>query len=197
MPRFFIDRPVFAMVLSILIVIAGLLALIRLPIAEYPEITPPEVVVSANYPGANAEAIEQSVATPLEQQINGVENMLYMKSLNSNSGDMSLRVTFDVGTDLDTANVLVQNRVSTASAKLPEDVKRTGVVVKKASSSPVLIISLVAPKGGVDALFLGNYAVLNVQDELLRVPGVGETSVFGAGEYSMRLWIKPDMLAKL
>jgi len=197
MPRFFIDRPVFAMVLSILIVIAGLLALTRLPIAEYPEITPPEVVVSANYPGANAEAIEQSVATPLEQQINGVENMLYMKSLNSNSGDMSLRVTFDVGTDLDIANVLVQNRVATASAKLPEDVKRTGVVVKKASSSPVLIISLVAPKGDFDALFLGNYAVLNVQDELLRVPGVGETSVFGAGEYSMRLWIKPDMLAKL
>ena len=187
------------MVIAIITVIVGLVALNVLPIAQYPEITPPMVSVTANYTGANAVNVEQSVATPVEQKVNGVENMIYMKSTNASSGAMELQVSFEVGTDLDMANVLTQNRVSEAQALLPEEVKRLGVTVKKQLSFPLLLISLISPNGTYDAEFLTNYATINVLDELARIRGVGQATVVGGSvfEYAMRVWVKPDQLAKL
>jgi HAE1 family hydrophobic/amphiphilic exporter-1 len=197
--EFFVRRPIVAMVIAIMIVIVGVVAMRTLPIAQYPEITPPQVSVSANYTGANAVAVEESVATPVEQKVNGVENMIYMKSTNASSGLMSLQVSFEVGTDLDMANVLTQNRVSEAQALLPEEVKRLGVTVKKQLSFPLLLISLVSPNGTYNEEFLTNYSTINVLDELARIRGVGQAEVVGgsAFEYAMRVWVKPDQLAKL
>jgi len=187
------------MVLAILIVIMGLVALQGLPIAQYPDITPPMVNVTATYTGANARSVEESVATPIEQKVNGVENMIYMKSINSSDGKMSLEVSFEVGTDLDMANVLTQNRVSEAQATLPEEVKRQGVTVKKKLSFPLLLITMDSPGGTYDAQFLTNYTTINIIDEIARIQGVGVAEVFGgtSTDYAMRVWVRPDQLAKL
>ncbi len=197
MPEFFVRRPIVAMVIAIVIVIVGLVSMNSLPVAQYPEITPPEVSVTAAYTGANAQAVEQSVATPLEQKINGVENMLYMKSVNANDGSMNLTVSFEVGSDLDMSNVLVQNRVSEAQASIPEEVKRLGVTVKKQLSFPLLLISIYSPNGSYDQSFLSNYVTINVLDAIARIKGIGQANVLGGSEYAMRAWIKPDQLAKL
>ena len=197
MAEFFVRRPIVAMVLAIIIVLVGLVSLGGLPVSQYPEITPPEVSVSASYTGANAEAVEQSVATPLEQKVNGVENMLYMKSVNSNDGTMTLTVSFEVGSDLDMSNVLVQNRVSEATASIPEEVKRLGVTVKKKLSFPLLLVSLYSPNGSYDQNFQSNYLTINILDAIARIKGVGQASVLGGSDYAMRIWVKPDQLAKL
>ena len=199
MAGFFVRRPIVAMVIAIIIVIVGLVALGRLPIAQYPEITPPMVSVTGTYTGANAINVEQSVATPIEQKVNGVEDMIYMRSINSSDGRLNLEVSFEVGTDLDMANVLTQNRVSEAQASIPEEVKRLGVTVKKKLSFPLLLVSLVSPEGTYDEQFLTNYGTINIIDELARIRGVGLAEVLGGSvtEYAMRVWIRPDQLAKL
>ncbi len=195
--NFFIDRPIFASVLAIVIVVAGAVAIPFLPIAQYPEITPPQVVVQATYPGASAEVVEQTVTTPIEQQVNGVENMMYMSSRSGSDGTMSLAVTFKVGTDLDIAAVDVQNRVAIAEAKLPADVVRQGLTITKQSPDLVEIVALTSPDGSRDELYLSNYATLQVVDVLKRVPGVGQVTVFNGRDYGMRIWLNPDRLASL
>ncbi len=197
MAEFFVRRPIVAMVIAIVTVILGLVALQGLPVAQYPEITPPMVSVTTTYTGANATNVEQSVTTPIEQKVNGVEDMLYMKSINSSDGKMTLEVSFEVGTDLDMANVLTQNRVSEAQALLPEEVKRQGVTVKKKLAFPLLLLSLASPGGTYDEQFLTNYATINIIDALARIRGVGLVEVFGGTEYAMRVWVRPDQLAKL
>lgn len=194
--RFFIERPVFASVLSIVIVFAGLISMFTLPIAQYPDIIPPDVVVTTNYPGASAEVIASTVAAPLEQQINGVPHMIYMRSTSTNSGAMSLTVSFDIGTDPDQASIDVNNRVQAATARLPEEVRRQGVTVSKRNSSILQVITMYSPDGRYDPIFISNYALVNVVDELKRVPGVGDVSIFGAKDYSMRVWLRPDRLAQ-
>jgi HAE1 family hydrophobic/amphiphilic exporter-1 len=197
MASFFVNRPIVAMVLSILMVLLGAVAMQSLPISQYPEITPPEILVEATYTGASAVDVEQSVATPVEQQVNGVENMIYMKSTNAADGKMQLRVSFDVGTDLDIANVLTQNRVSQANPSLPEEVKRLGVSVKKSLAFPLLLVTLTSPKGSYDSGFLSNYASINIIDAIARTRGVGLVNQFGGSDYAMRIWIRPDRLAQL
>jgi len=207
MSRFFIDRPVFAMVLSIVIVIIGGVALVKLPVAQYPEVAPPTISITANYPGANALDVAENVATPIEQEVNGVENMIYMLSKCTNDGQMLLDVTFKPGTDLNMAQVLVQNRVSVAEAKLPEEVKRQGVTTKKKSPSILLCVNLISEKEkdkntGVehykfDQLYLSNFATLNVKDVLARIPGVGDVTFLGPRDYSMRIWLDPEKTASL
>ena len=197
MAEFFVRRPIVAMVLAIVMVIVGLVSLGGLPVAQYPEITPPEVSVTANYTGANAEVVEQSVATPIEQKVNGVENMLYMKSVNANDGSMNLTVSFEVGSDLDMSNVLVQNRVSEAQASVPEEVKRLGITVKKKLSFPLMLVTLSSPNATYDKDFLSNYLTINILDEIARIRGVGQANVLGGSEYAMRVWVQPDQLAKL
>jgi HAE1 family hydrophobic/amphiphilic exporter-1 len=196
MSEFFIRRPIVAMVISIFIVIMGLLTLQGIPVAKYPEITPPMVQISASYTGANAVDMEQTVATPIEQQVNGVENMLYMKSVNYN-GSMTLQVSFEVGTDLDVANMLTQNRVSRANPFLPPEVINLGVNVKKSLTFPLMMFSVYSPSKSYDANFINNYAFINLIDELKRIKGIGDVTVMGSSEYAMRIWVKPDRLAKL
>ncbi|HWL92940.1 MAG TPA: multidrug efflux RND transporter permease subunit [Phycisphaerae bacterium] len=193
--HFFIDRPVFAAVLSILILVVGAIAIFTLPIAQYPEIVPPTVVVSATYPGASAQIAAATVATPLEEQINGVENMLYISSQSTNDGRVSITVTFQLGTNLDVAQVQVQNRVAIAEPQLPEDVRRLGVTVKKSSPDLTLAVTLFSPDNSRDTLYLSNYVTLQIKDELARLPGVGDLNLFGARDYSMRLWLDPERLS--
>ncbi len=195
--HFFIDRPIFATVLSVVIVILGVVALSSLPIAQYPDVTPPTVQVIANYPGANAVTVAETVATPIEQEINGVERMLYMSSKCTNDGQMMLDVTFELGTDLDAAQVLVQNRVAVAEAKLPEEVKRLGVTTKKKSPSILLCVNVVSPDDRYDQLYLSNFALMYVKDDLARVNGVGDVAFLGPRDYSMRIWLDPYKLASL
>src|ERR1700742_472635 len=189
--HFFIERPVFACVLSIVTIIVGAIAIFTLPVAQYPEIAPPTVTVSATYPGANA----KTVATPIEEQINGVEGMLYMSSQNTNDGSMKLTITFKLGTNLDIAQVQVQNRVAIAQPVLPSEVQRAGIVVKKASPDITLAVAVYSPDRSRDPLYLSNYVTLQIKDELARLPGVGDITIFGARDYSMRLWLDPDKLA--
>jgi HAE1 family hydrophobic/amphiphilic exporter-1 len=195
--RFFIGRPIVAIVIAIITVLAGLVAMQALPIAQFPDIIPPQISVTATYNGADALTIEQAVATPLEQQTNGVENMLYMQSTNSNDGTMQLTVTFDVATDPNIDQVNVQNRIAQAAPNLPPDVNTFGLTMRKATGFPMMIVSLSSPKDTYDALFLANYANINIIDALYRVPGVGDVRIFGAGDYAMRIWVKPDRLAQL
>jgi multidrug efflux pump len=194
--KFFIDRPVFAAVISIVIILAGLAAMKSLPIAQYPQILPPQVSVSASYPGASAQVIAETVAAPLEQQINGVEGMIYQLSNSASSGSMSLSVYFDVGRDPDQATIDVNNRVQAALAKLPEEVRRQGVKVEKKSSDILQVVTLYSPDNSKDPVFISNYALINVIDELKRLPGVGDVSQFGSKNYSMRIWLRPDKLAQ-
>src|ERR1041384_3628793 len=199
--HFFIDRPIFASVLSIVILIVGGVALTQLPIAQYPEVAPPTVQVTATYPGANAKTVADTVATPIEAEVNGVERMLYMSSRCTNDGQMILDVTFELGTNLDMAQVLVQNRVKIAEAKLPEEVKRQGVTTKKKSPAILLCINLVSekekdPKTGqerykYDQLYMSNYATIQVKDALARISGVGDVAFLGPRDYSMRVWLDP------
>ena len=194
---FFVRRPIVAIVISIMMVIVGVVAMSRLPIAQYPDIVPPEIQVQATYTGADAITIEQSTATPIEQQVNGVDYMIYMRSVNANDGTMTLRVSFEVETNIDMDNVLVQNRVNQASASLPSDVRSYGVTVKKSTSNPLILFSLYSPNAAYSDAFLGNYANINVMDALKRVPGVGDVVLFGTSDYAMRIWVKPDQLARL
>uniref|UniRef100_UPI0015F4D489 efflux RND transporter permease subunit n=1 Tax=Pantoea sp. ME81 TaxID=2743935 RepID=UPI0015F4D489 len=193
--RFFIDRPIFAAVLSILIFTTGLIAIPLLPISEYPNVVPPSVQVRAEYPGANPKVIADSVATPLEEAINGVENMMYMKSVAGSDGVLVTTVTFRPGTDPDQAQVQVQNRVAQAEARLPEEVRQLGLTTQKMSPTLTLVVHMFSPKGKYDSLYLRNYATLKVKDELARLPGVGQIQIFGAGEYAMRVWLDPNKVA--
>jgi HAE1 family hydrophobic/amphiphilic exporter-1 len=195
--HFFIDRPRFATVLSIVTVIAGMIAYTALPVAEYPEIAPPTIVVRAAYPGADAQTVASTVATPLEQEINGVEGMLYMSSYSTGDGSMSLTITFQPGTDLDVAQVLVQNRVSAATARLPEEVRRLGVNTRKSSPDLMMVVNILSPDGTFDELYVSNYALTRVRDQLIRLDGVGDVLVFGAREYAIRVWLDPDKLSSL
>jgi len=197
MAAFFIRRPIVAIVISILIVLMGLFSLKGLSIEQYPFLAPPTIRVTATYPGASAVAVEQSVATPIEQEVNGVDGMIYMKSSNTSDGRMQLDVNFEVGIDQDTANVLTQNRVSAAQARLPQEVVQQGVTVKKMSPSILMLISLFSPGGSYDASFLINYCGINLRDQLLRIPGVAQVDLFGGSDYGMRIWLQPDKLAKL
>src|SRR6516164_9118718 len=193
--HFFIDRPRFATVLSIFVTLFGLGALTILPVAQYPEIVPPTVKVTAFYPGASAETVARTVATPLEQEINGVENMLYMSSQSTGDGNLTITVTFEIGTDLNIAQMLTQNRVQDALSRLPEDVQHLGVQVRKAIPSILLGVHLYSPDKSRDVLYLSNYATLHIKDVLARLPGVGEVQPQGAREYAMRIWLDPDKAA--
>ena len=194
--NFFVHRPIVAMVIAIIIVIVGSISLIDLPIEQYPNLTPPIVEVRATYTGANAKSVEESIATPLEQEINGVDNMIYMNSTNSNDGTMNIQISFDVGTDPDMSTVLAQNRVSAASAKLPSAVTKYGVTTKKSLPNVLMLVTLTSD-GRYDQDFLGNYALINIKDKLARLKGIGRVDILGAADYSMRIWVKPDRLAQM
>lgn len=196
-PHFFIERPIFASVIWIIVFIIGSISYFKLPIEQYPQVVPPTVVVNASYPGASADIIAKTVATPLEQEINGVEDMLYMSSQSNNDGSMALTITFKLGTNLDTAQVLVQNRVAIALPRLPLDVQRRGVTTRKNSPDLMLVINLYSPDGTYDQSYIANYAVLQMRDRLLRIDGIGDIRVFGASEYAMRIWLDPDRMASL
>ncbi|HEY1900106.1 MAG TPA: multidrug efflux RND transporter permease subunit [Steroidobacteraceae bacterium] len=193
--EFFIERPIFAAVISTFITIAGALALIKLPVGEYPEVVPPSIVVTANYPGANPKVIADTVAAPLEQAIVGVDDMLYMSSTSTMNGTLSLTVTFKLGADVDRAQVQVQNRVAQAQPRLPQEVRDLGVTTVKSSSDLTMLVNLISPDGRYDALYLRNYAALNIRDVLARLPGMGQVQVFGGGDYAMRIWLDPEKLA--
>ena len=193
--RFFIDRPIFAVVLSLIVLAAGLISIFALPVSEYPEVAPPTIAVRAVYPGANPTVLAQTVGTPLEDAINGVEHMLYMSSSATADGVLNLTVTFEIGTDVDLAQVQVQNRVSQALARLPEEVRALGVTTEKRSPDITMVVHLVSPDGRYDPVYLRNYALLNVRNELARIPGAGQVVVFGAGDYAMRVWLDPNKVA--
>ncbi|HVX60457.1 MAG TPA: efflux RND transporter permease subunit, partial [Pirellulales bacterium] len=195
--HFFIDRPIFASVLSIVFVIAGSVAVFTLPVAQYPEVTPPTVLVTAFYPGANAETVRDTVAAPIEQQVSGVENMMYMSSQCTNDGMYSLTITFKLGMSSDMAQVLVQNRVALAQPVIPQLVQREGISVKKMSPSTMMIVNLVSPDRRYDDIFLSNYATIQIKDELGRLPGVANVAYMGQRDYSMRAWLDPEKLASL
>src|SRR5271166_2468695 len=198
MSRFFINRPIVAIVIAILTVIVGAVVIVSLPVAQFPAIAPPEIQITAIYVGADAQTVEQSVATPIEQQMSGVDNMNYMYSLNSTAnGQMRMIVDFDVATDPNTDLILAQSRETQAASQLPADVTNYGVTVQKSVLAPLMLVALYSPKGTHDAKFLSNYAYINLNDPLTRVKGVGTIQIFGAGQYAMRLWVKPDQLAKL
>src|SRR5512135_1532374 len=197
MAKFFVNRPIVAIVIAIILVIVGVVAILGLPIAQYPNIVPPEIVINTTYVGADAQAVEQSVATPIEQEMSGVDNMNYMYSLNANNGELKLYVNFDVKTDPNIDQVLAQMRESQAEAKLPADVRNYGVTIKKSTAAPLMVVDLISPKGTYDATFLANYAYINLNDQMTRVPGIASVTVFGAGQYAMRFWVRPDQLAKL
>jgi multidrug efflux pump len=196
MLKFFIERPIFSTVISLFITIVGAVSIFNLPIAQYPELTPPSVEVTARYPGASAETIALNVAAPIEQEVNGVDDMIYMSSVSSSSGDMTLTVSFNIGTDPDTAMINVNNKVSVAESSLPEEVRRYGITVEKKSTSMLQIISLTSPDNTLDTTYIGNYALVYIIDELKRIKGVGDAKVMSANDYSMRIWIKPDLLVK-
>ncbi|MBL8707155.1 MAG: efflux RND transporter permease subunit, partial [Rhodospirillales bacterium] len=191
----FIERPILAMVVAILTTFIGGIAYFNLPVAQYPDIVPPTVVVRASYPGADAKTVAATVATPLEQQINGVEDMLYMSSYSTGDGNFSLTVTFKLGTDLDKAQVLVQNRVAIATPRLPEEVRRLGITTLKSSPDLMMVIHMLSPDSSLDQLYVSNYARNNVRDELLRLDGVGDLTIFGERQYSLRIWLDPERLA--
>ncbi|HRD54968.1 MAG TPA: efflux RND transporter permease subunit, partial [Parachlamydiaceae bacterium] len=195
--KFFIDRPIFASVISIIIILMGLVSLAKLPVEQYPNITPPQIAITASYPGASAETIAETVASPLEQQINGVENMIYMFSQSSSSGLLELNVFFDIGTDIDKAQIDVQNKVNLIMPKLPLDVQRQGLSVKKQSSAFLLIIAIESTTDRYNEIFTSNYASINIVDEIKRLKGVSEAEVIGGKDYSMRIWLKPDRMAQL
>ncbi len=195
--QFFISRPKFASVLAIIVLIIGSLAYQNLPIEQYPQVAPPTIQVTASYPGANAEIAAQTVATPLEQQINGVENMLYISSQSTADGNVSITVTFELGTNLDTAQVQVQNRVAIAEPRLPEPVRRIGVTTIKNSPDLMLVVNMFSPNGTYDQTYIANYVTLQVRDQLARVQGVGNILVFGASQYSMRIWLDPGRIASI
>jgi HAE1 family hydrophobic/amphiphilic exporter-1 len=197
MSRFFINRPIVAMVISIIMVILGVIAMVQLPIAMFPNIAPPEILLQATYVGADAVTLEKSVATPIEQLMSGVDNMIYMYSVNANNGQMSLRVNFDINTRPNDDQILAQMRYTQAESQLPADVKNFGVTIKKATTSPLALFSLYSPNGTYDATFLANYGYVNINDPMTRVPGIGQVQIFGAGQYAMRFWVRPDHLAKL
>src|SRR5881296_1515420 len=197
MSEFFVRRPIVAIVIAILMTLIGGVCILALPIAQYPQIAPPEIQVQTHYTGADALTIEQSVAAPIEQQMSGVDNMNYMYSINANTGDMRMIVNFDVATNANIDQILAQLRVSQAQSQLPADVNNYGVTVQKATTAPLMLIDLYSPKGTYDGIFLANYGYINLVDQLTRLPGIGNVQVFGAGQYAMRLWVKPDQLAKL
>src|SRR6201996_4050663 len=197
MASFFVNRPIVAMVISIVMSIVGIITYLRLPVAQFPDIVPPEIQVKTTYTGADALTVEQSVATPIEQQMSGVDNMNYMQSVNGNDGTLKLTVNFEVGTDVNTDQILAQMRSNQASSQLPSDVNKFGVTVQKSTSSPLIMFALYSPKGTYDNIFLANYANINLNDEFTRVKGTASVSVCGAGQYAMRIWVKPDQLAKL
>src|SRR6476619_1985093 len=197
MSRFFVNRPIVAMVISIITVLLGLVAMQGLPIAQYPDIVPPMIQVTTTFIGASSTDVEASVATPLEQQINGVEQGIYMKSTNANDGTMTLKVSFEVGSNLDMDNVLTQNSVSQAMPQMPQSVKSYGVSVKKALAFPLLVVSIKSPNGTYDNNFLSNYTTININDAIARIQGVGQINLFGGSDYAMRVWIRPDRIGRL
>src|SRR5262244_2550589 len=194
--HFFIDRPIFASVLSLIILIVGGIAQLRLPVSEYPEIAPPTVTITANYPGASAEVIAQTVATPIEQEVNGVDDMLYISSQSTGDGQLSINVVFKPGVNIDQAQVLVQNRLAVVQPRLPDEVTRFGITVRKSSPDLMMVVHMTSPDGSRDQQYIANYASLYIKDALLRIEGVGDVLVFGARDYSMRVWLDPAKVAE-
>src|ERR1700689_2329083 len=198
MSKFFINRPIVAIVISILTVIVGAITIATLPVAQFPNIAPPEIRLQANYPGADAQTLEQAVAVPIEQQVSGVDNMTYMYSLNATANQQTtLVVDFDLKTDPNMDLMLTQSRQQLANGQLPPEVNNYGITLKKATTAPLMIVALYAPHGSHDSNYLANYAYINLNDPIARLYGVGQTQIFGSGQYAMRLWVKPDQLAKL